>query len=270
MMLSPSFSGTTVWHTASRVRNSCIQAAVGYKRDTELTHLRRPRWHASERRPAPRGPAARPLRPLPAAQTCGPQSGLARSRCALGALTRRAASPFVSPSIGFCSGHLRRPSWRLPPWLRAHVVGENEEQASAPLAPQHPASDSPATHMLPPCVARAGRASRSPALLIDARPGLASRRRSDLRRFTAARPPRKRGGPRPLRHHAAAGYVTSAPQPYGLLQPACERTSHPPPCLQNKTGIVPGMHLHAFICMHLMHFFVFPPTHGMLTLLHWD
>ena len=32
-MLSLSFSGTTVWHTARRVRNSWMQGAVGCKRE---------------------------------------------------------------------------------------------------------------------------------------------------------------------------------------------------------------------------------------------
>lgn len=35
MMLSPSLSGTTVWHTASRVRNSWMQGAVGCKRSQD-------------------------------------------------------------------------------------------------------------------------------------------------------------------------------------------------------------------------------------------
>lgn len=48
MMLSPSFSGTTVWHTARRVRNSCMQGAVGYKQKSQLILLLQPHWHTSE------------------------------------------------------------------------------------------------------------------------------------------------------------------------------------------------------------------------------
>lgn len=48
MMLSPSFSGTTVWHTARRVRNSCMQGAVGYKWKSKLILLLQHHGHTSE------------------------------------------------------------------------------------------------------------------------------------------------------------------------------------------------------------------------------
>lgn len=42
MMLSPSFSGTTVWHTARRVRNSCMHGAVGYRHKARRSSVKTP------------------------------------------------------------------------------------------------------------------------------------------------------------------------------------------------------------------------------------
>lgn len=158
----------------------------------------------------------------------------------------------VNPSVTTALARVRvGPLWdsRSPERAVMASPGVGEPRGSeCPLAPRHLTSRH-ARRLGHPChpqaaslvFARPGRASRAPALLTDARPGRAARTRADLRRFAAAR-----AAPQ------AWGSVASAPQPHGLLKPACQRTPHPPPCLQNKTGM--------FLGIHLIHFFVLPTS----------